>query len=251
MKLKKPKDTDTYNAYAKVYDGYKGDRHETIARLRELIENYNPRAKSLLDLACGTGSIAKGLVDTFELVGLDNAPAMLDLARKKLPDTPLIHANMVNFKIDQKFDVVYCLHNSVNHLLTLHEWRAMFENVAACLNAGGIFIFDIQTVEKMELHARSGIGTVQVKQDYVMTQVIKDTSKPNLYHWDVKIFSKQRRNNYLLHHEAIKVSAFPLDHVGQTLMSSFTILDFFILDKAEKAEDIGRAYYVCRVSSGN
>lgn len=242
MKPKKTK--DTYTVYAAMYDDFKGDRYETIELLKGLIENYRPTAKSVLDLACGTGGIARGLVGRFDIVGLDNASAMLDLAKKKLPDMPLVNANMIDFKINQKFDVVYCLHNSVNHLLTLCEWQSMFSNVADHLNNGGIFIFDINTVEKMDMYARSGIGTTQIGQDYLMTQVTKDSSKPNFYSWHVKIFSKQKRNNFLLHHELIKVSAFPLDQVEQALTNSFTILGSFILDKAEKDEDIGRAYYV-------
>lgn len=247
MKLKRTKETETYTAYAGIYDDFKGDRHETIERLENLIASYNPTAKSVLDLACGTGSIAKGLVHSFEIVGVDSAAAMLDRAQKKLSDVRFVRANMIDFKISQKFDVVYCLHNSVNHLLTLHEWQTMFKNVAVHLNEGGIFIFDINTVEKMDSYARSGIGTAQVGQDYLMTQVTKDTMTPNFYHWDVKIFSKQRGNRFALHHEAIKVSAFPLEQVEQVLINNFTILKFFILDRSEKVDDIGRAYYVCKV----
>jgi trans-aconitate methyltransferase len=242
--LKNTKDTSTYTAYAAAYDDFKGDRHETIELLKRLIERYHPTAKSVLDLACGTGSIAKGLIGRFDIVGLDNAGAMLDLAKKKLPDMPLVNANMIDFKINQKFDVVYCVHNSVNHLLTLPEWQAMFANVAKHLYKDAIFIFDINTVEKMDRYAHAGIGTTQIGQDYLMTQVTKDTAKSNVYSWDVKIFSKQKRNNFLLHHESIKVSAFPLDQVEEALINSFTLVDSFILDKAEKDEDIGRAYYV-------
>lgn len=242
MRLKKA--TGTYTAYAGVYDSFKGDRSETIRLLASLIRKHHPEAKTLLDLACGTGGIAQGLIDSYELVGLDNAPAMLRLAREKLPHTPLLLANMVDFKIKQKFDVIYCLHNSVNHILTFHEWQSMFTNVAAHLNKNGIFIFDINPIEKMDELAQSGPFVTQVRQDYVITQVTKDAIESGLYDWGVKIFSRHRGNNFLLHDEIIKVSSHPLDQVSHALMNNFDIVDFFILNQADKSEDIGRAYYV-------
>ncbi len=243
MLRKNPK--RNYEAYAEVYDIFKGDRSENIRLLQRLIKRYRPKAIKLLDLACGTGAIAQGLSEEFTIVGLDNAPQMLKVAKNKLPSMRLVCAEMVGFTLHQKFDVVYCLHNSVNHLLTIQEWESLFSNVSKHLNKGGVFIFDINPIKKMNELAKWGLGTTQIGEDFVITQVTKDARKMELYHWDVKIFLKQRGNRFVLEHESIKVSAFPLDQVMRMLVQTFDVIDSFVLENAEKTDDVGRAYYVC------
>lgn len=167
----------TYEAYAKIYDTYKGDRSDNIGQVSDLIEKYQPDAVELLDLACGTGAIAQGLVDRSTIVGVDNSQTMLEIAQNKLPAMRFVHANMINFNLHETFDVVYCLHNSVNHLLSFGEWEEMFHNVANHLRSGGIFIFDIATIEKLNEMIKHGLGIKQVGKDYVATEVTHDAKK--------------------------------------------------------------------------
>jgi len=244
MKLRK-NSAKTYTAYAEIYDTYKGDRSENIQRIDALIKKHHPAATTLLDLACGTGAIAAGLVGKYLLTGVDNSPAMLRVAKEKLPDVQFVQADMTDFSLQQKFDIVCCLHNSVNHLLTFEDWEKMFANVARHLKKQGIFIFDVNPVERMNHLAQLGLHMTQVGEDYVATQVHSDDSRPERFQWDVKVFQRQKRNNYTLTHEAIPVSAFPDVELEEALHRSFDIAESFVVDTAEKFDDIGRAYYVC------
>lgn len=234
-----------YDAYARVYDAFKGDRTETIYRLEHLIAKYHPRARALLDLACGTGSIAHGLGGKFTITGLDNAPSMLRIAKHKLPHMQLVHADMTNFRLNQTFDGVYCIHNSMNHLLTFKEWEDTFLSVASHLRPGGIFIFDSNPKEKLDSMAKSGPTLWQAGQDYVIVQVIKDNRTPAHYRWDVEVLERRPGGAFKTHHEPITVSTYSFDQISQALSKHFKIADHFVVDRASKPEDFGRAYFIC------
>jgi len=244
MKLRKNA-ARIYTAYANIYDAYKGDRSENIARLEGLIHKHHPAATTALDLACGTGAIAAGLVGKYIVTGVDNSPVMLRIARAKLPNMQFVQADMTDFALSQKFDVVYCLHNSVNHLLTFDAWEQMFTQVARHLKKRGVFIFDVNPIARMNDLVPRGLGITQIGQDYVATQVFHDAKHPEQYQWDVKVFQHQKRDSYTLTHEAIPVSAFPLEQMEATLRKTFDIAESFVVETAEAFDDIGRAYYVC------
>jgi ubiquinone/menaquinone biosynthesis C-methylase UbiE len=51
----------SYEVFAPFYDAVQGDRAEHVTYMRELIEKHHPTARTVLELACGTGSILKQL----------------------------------------------------------------------------------------------------------------------------------------------------------------------------------------------
>ena len=52
------------------------------------------------------------------LTGLDQSPEMLALAERKVPRARLIQGDMSSFSLGERFDVVICVFDSLNHLLT-------------------------------------------------------------------------------------------------------------------------------------
>lgn len=74
---------------------------------------------------------------------------MLQVAAGKVPSAKLYHQNMVDFSIDKKFDVILCVFDSINHLIEFEDWKKMFVNVKKHLSPNGLFIFDINTQEKL------------------------------------------------------------------------------------------------------
>ena len=139
-------------AYAKLdrfYDAAMGDRTETAACIRRLILQHNPKARTLLELACGTGAILKILAESYDVAGLDISPQMLALARKKLPHVRFYRKDMVKFELATKFDVIICVFDSINHVLKFTDWQKIFRSAARHLEEGGLFLFDINTEAKL------------------------------------------------------------------------------------------------------
>ena len=96
----------SYHAFAPFDDAVQGDGAERVSFLRELIENRHASARTVLELACGTGSILKQLQPVYSVTGLDLSPEMLHVAAEKVPDDRLVEANMTAFDLGERFDVV-------------------------------------------------------------------------------------------------------------------------------------------------
>ena len=64
------------------------------ARLTELIRERNPSARTLLDVACGTGKHLEVLRSEFEVEGVDIDDDLLAIARGRLGSVPLYTGDM-------------------------------------------------------------------------------------------------------------------------------------------------------------
>ena len=67
---------------------------EWAAEVDAIIRERNPSARTLLDVACGTGHHLSYLRDRYSVEGVDISDEMLQVARARLPDVPLHHADM-------------------------------------------------------------------------------------------------------------------------------------------------------------
>jgi len=107
-----------------------------------------PRARTWLDLCCGTGSLLKLACENgYEAVGLDRSPHQLRHARQNAPQARLIRADIRSFALHRKFDVITCLFDSLNYVTKLGEIEGVFRNVRRHLAGRGLFAFDVNTPE--------------------------------------------------------------------------------------------------------
>lgn len=101
-----------------------------------------PAAESLLDVACGTGRHIELLRDRYEVTGLDLNPEMLDVARPRLPNVALHEADMADFELGRRFDVVMCLFSSIAYVRTVARLRAAVASMRRHLKAGGVVLLE-------------------------------------------------------------------------------------------------------------
>ena len=140
----------SYERFGEFYDAVMGDRRAAAEQVVELIRAAKPNAKNVLELGCGTGSILKCLQDAYEVSGLDISGKMLSVARKKVPRSKLYRQDMVDFRIGDRFDVIFCVFDSINQVRRFSDWKKVFAAVRRHLSPGGCFIFDINTQRKLE-----------------------------------------------------------------------------------------------------
>jgi len=126
---------DLYDA---LYDTFK-DYAAEAARVRELI---GPDARTLLDVACGTGRHLELLQGDYEVVGLDIDPGLLAVARLRLPGVELVEADMTDFDLDRTFDAVVCLFSSIGYAHTVERLHAAVGAMARHLASGGVLIVE-------------------------------------------------------------------------------------------------------------
>lgn len=107
---------DLYDA---VYGSFKDYAGESAA-LTRLLHATNRNFSTVLDVACGTGEHARCLAAAgFAVDGLDIDPAFVAIARQKHPAGRFFEADMSDFRLPSRYDVVMCLFSSIGYLKTL------------------------------------------------------------------------------------------------------------------------------------
>jgi SAM-dependent methyltransferase len=86
-------------------------------KIRTLIRTSHPAAKTILDVACGTGEHAKYLSAQFQVDGIDLNPDFLKLAQSKNPNGNFFIGDMRRFQLEKRYDVVQCLFSSIGYML--------------------------------------------------------------------------------------------------------------------------------------
>jgi len=82
----------------------------------------------VVDLGCGPGNSTEALANRFpdaELLGLDNSPAMIDAARKRLPNVSFALADLNDWNAPGPFDLIFSnatLHWLPDHLRLMVGW---------------------------------------------------------------------------------------------------------------------------------
>lgn len=234
---------EQYDIFANFYDATMGDRTAVAELLRGWIRKFNPHAQSVLELACGTGEIMRLLSDDYEVSGLDLSCGMLKVARRKLPAANFYRESMAGFELPEKYDAVYCVFDSINHLLRFSDWKKTFKSASRHLNAGGVFIFDMNTEKKLE-----EIVTRQpAVYDCAGNTAIMDVSATGrgTVNWNVKVFERTGDGRYRLHEEDIREISFPLCKVKAALAPFFSRVA--MVDRKRSIGDEGeRVYFVCQ-----
>lgn len=107
----------------------------------------------MLDLGCGTGELTRRLAACgYDMTGVDVSVDMLQKAMEKQTDPPILYLlqEMQTLELDGCVRAVCCTCDCVNYVLEPQELSDAFRRVAACLESGGVFIFDMNTAYKYE-----------------------------------------------------------------------------------------------------
>lgn len=122
----------------------RGDEPETVDFLEQLANGGN-----VLELAIGTGRIGLPLADRgLKITGLELSPDMLAVLRAKpgADQITLVEGNMADFDLDERFDLIYLVFNTISNLLTQEEQVQCFECAARHLTENGVFVIEINTI---------------------------------------------------------------------------------------------------------
>src|SRR5262245_11774731 len=233
-----------YTKLDRFYDAAMGDRTETAAYIRRLIRRYNPKARTLLELACGTGAILKILAESYDVAGLDISPQMLALARKKLPHVRFYRKDMVKFELATKFDVIICVFDSINHVLKFTDWQKIFRNAARHLEEGGLFLFDINTETKLRHLINAPTWVHKFGRDLEFINVTK--GQRGIANWNIRVFEHRRGNRYGLYEENIKEISFPMNKVRAALRKRFANVKVIDATHRTPSNKSDRLYFVCK-----
>ena len=148
---------NAYESLAGAYDGLTRDiPYEKILDFIEaVLQKDGKRPETVLDLACGTGSMSVLLAKRgYRVLASDISEEMLTVAAEKameLEENPpfFIHQSMQRLRLPQPVELVVCLLDSLNYLDEPADCPAAFRRVWQALTPGGVFLFDINTPYKL------------------------------------------------------------------------------------------------------
>lgn len=145
-----------YSVFADYYDRMTQDVDypARAAYVRALFDHFGLNPHSLLDLACGTGSMAIEMAHAgFDVTGVDLSPQMLSKATEKTGSTNgnilYICQDICELDLYGTVDAAICCLDSLNHLAGPQKLQQAFNKVSLFLNPGGFFIFDLNTEYKL------------------------------------------------------------------------------------------------------
>lgn len=102
-----------------------------------------PDAKSLLDVACGTGAHLATFHEDFGYAeGVELAEPMLEVARKRLAGIPLHQGDMRAFDLGRTFDAVVCMFCSIGYLDNVSQLRDAIRCMARHVTPGGVLVVE-------------------------------------------------------------------------------------------------------------
>lgn len=145
----------SYSVFAQYYDVLtrNADYQKRADYLCDLLKHYQHDAGTILDLACGTGSLTLRLKQRgFDIFGVDNSIDMLTRAQQKAnaagENILFLHQQMQSIDLYGFVDTVICTLDSLNHLPMKIDVEQTFQRVSHFLVPGGLFIFDMNTPYK-------------------------------------------------------------------------------------------------------
>ena len=145
-----------YEAMASFYNRYTYDINyeKQAAFLDRCFRRYVKASPAehpiVLDAACGTGTSALSLADLgYDMIGLDLSPEMLQVAAETAAaenkNITWICQDMCIMDLFGTVQAVFCMTDSLNHILRKRDLESFFRRVHLFTEPGGIFVFDALT----------------------------------------------------------------------------------------------------------
>ena len=189
---------DAYHNLAASYDRLTNDvdYEATVAFYYEILKQEGLKPRTAVDLACGTGSVTailarKGL----QVIGVDMSEEMLTEASQKAFDLDpapwFICQSLQELRLPKAVDLAVCALDSLDYITDPADCKEAIRRTYKYLNPGGIFIFDVNTPEK--LRAMDGQVFLDEDDDVYCVWRGEFDEKTNICSYGMDLF--QRKGN--------------------------------------------------------
>lgn len=161
-----PAERPEYTKLAEIYDAVMDDVDYDLWAdfIDAVIQEHYPRAESILELACGTGSLALSLdeLECYDITGTDKSDEMIRQARRKNDEracnVQFEVMDFLNIEMERTFDVVVSTFDSINYLHTPDQIHRFLDESGKVLHSESLLIFDFTT-------PRNSIQAIQYLND--------------------------------------------------------------------------------------
>ena len=147
---------NAYHELAASYDRLTNDvdYEAIVAFYHSILYKEGLHPKTAVDLACGTGSVALILAEMgYRVMGVDMSEEMLTAAWEKAMEMEMppmfICQKLQELYLPKAVDMAVCALDGLDYILDPADCKEAIRRVYKALNPGGIFIFDVNTPEKL------------------------------------------------------------------------------------------------------
>lgn len=157
---------------AKHYDAVYSDKdyEKEVEILTSLIGGRNTSARTLLDVACGTGKHLELLAQRYECSGVDLDSEMLAVAAERVPNVCLYRQDMTALNIVQQFDVVTCLFSSIGYTKTVERMNQAVQKMSDHIAPGGLLFVEPWITPESWLVGKAHSDTVET-EEFIVTRM--------------------------------------------------------------------------------
>lgn len=187
---------NAYGALASSYDRLTNDvdYQEFVDFTHAILEQEGVKPRTVADLACGTGSTTRILAQMgYSVTAVDLSEEMLTEAVDKCSDLEnlprFVHQALQELRLPRGVDLAVCLLDSLDYILDPADCAEAIRRTYKALNPGGVFIFDVNTPEKL----RSMDGQVFLDEDDDVYCVWRGEfdEKANICTYGMDLFQRQ------------------------------------------------------------
>jgi trans-aconitate methyltransferase len=191
-------------------------------RVLKQISKYNPQTKNVLELGVGLGAVLIHFSQKYEVSGLDLQNEYIQIAKKLIPKANFYVQGMDKFKINEKFDTIFSVHECINEVKHYKNWELTFKRVFEHLNQDGLWIFDMRTQKHLEEKKKKAVELEKTPTGYLYDGF---EVKGNKLFWKTVYFKKVKGKLYEIEHDDYFEEIYDIKKVEKSLLKHFKILD--------------------------
>lgn len=231
-----------YKKLAKFYDniyptkGYaKKDYAKEVDFIESALKKNRVKGKKILDVACGTGTHMKLLIEKgYSVAGIDINPEMLNVAKRKVKGARFLKGDMKTFDLKEKFDCITCLFASMNYNLNKQEMEKTLRNFYNHMNPKGVLIFDLGVIKndkrifptKFDTYSDNKVQLVRFVQHQYPTEIGEFC---DIFDFNFVIFMKEKGkvNFFIDEHKVAGFDVFKVERLMNNIGFKTKIYDNF------------------------
>jgi SAM-dependent methyltransferase len=246
-------------AFARVYNARWGSFTDLVApKIEHLFASASDElglSKRLVDLCCGTGTLAHYFLEKgYSVKGIDLSPHMIEYAIQRnrfyvdSGQASFTIADAACFDNERAFSFVTCLYDALNHLPSMQAISSCIQRAFDAIDGKGLFVFDINTKKSLREWNKT---TIQEDDEiYMSTKGIYDASMDRAY-TQITGFVRDQDGKYERFSETVYNLAISTEYVlsatkSAGFKSTYCTSMEDLTAQADDPESIKRVFFVCK-----
>ena len=215
-----------YETFASVYDIFmeQVEYDQWLNHIHALWDKYGLQPKTIIDLGCGTGSIALPLAkEGYDVIGVDLSPEMLTEADHKAMEEGVsirfACQDMTELELGEEADCILSLCDSMNYLTEEGQLEDAFRSIAQHMKKESLFLFDMNTEYKFkEVLGQNVFGSAEEHAAYIWENDYDEEEKINEYY--VSFFIENEEGLYERIEEFHYERAYSMEEIEEGLQAA-------------------------------